>query len=85
MLTTSHPDTPPAPPPLLFAPRDGYAVAIFSPDTTTLSIDLLAASEPAILRMGTAAAQLCEQLVAEWPGSRISANTVSRLPHAVGT
>lgn len=59
--------------------RDGYAVAIFYPDTATLSVDLLAASEAAILRMGTAGGQLCEQLVAEWPGSRISANTVSRL------
>ncbi|PRW59402.1 integrin-linked kinase-associated serine threonine phosphatase 2C [Chlorella sorokiniana] len=62
--------------------RDGYAVAIYYPDTTTLSVDLLAASEPAILRMGAAGAQLCKQLVAEWPGSRIAANTVSRLPHA---
>ena len=59
--------------------RDGYAVAIFYPDTATLSVDLLAASEAAILRMGTAGGQLCEQLVAEWPGSRISAKTVSRL------
>lgn len=59
--------------------KDGYAVAIFYPDTATLSIDLLAASEAAILRMGAAGGQLCEQLVAEWPGSRISANTVSRL------
>ena len=76
-LPTTSPCLPACPP--LPLSRDGYAVAIFYPDTATLSIDLLAASEAAILRMGAAGGQLCEQLVAEWPGSRISANTVSRL------
>ena len=74
----------PAFPPFHWRPlspaRDGYAVATFFPDTATLSLDLLAASEPATLRMGAASGQLCEQLVAQWPGSRIDANTVSRLP-----
>lgn len=64
----------------VFPCRDGYAVVIFYPDTATLSVDLLAASEPATLRMGAAAGQLCEQLVEQWPGSRIAASTVSRLP-----
>jgi hypothetical protein len=33
--------------------------------------------------MGDAAQQLCEQLLAQWPASRIAASSVSRLPWAL--
>jgi hypothetical protein len=33
--------------------------------------------------MGDAAQQLCKQLLARWPGSRIAASSVSRLPRAL--
>lgn len=73
---------PTSPPMRSLAPlsRDGYATAILRGDGATLSLDFLAASEPAVQRMGEAACQLCEQLVAEWPGSRIAATSVARLP-----
>lgn len=78
-------DVPPIPPAALPRPpasRDGYVSAILCADGRTLSLDLLAASEAAAQRMGEAAQQLCEQLVAEWPGTRLAASSVSRMPRA---
>lgn len=62
--------------------RDGFATAIFYRDTATLSVDLLGASDACVQRLGDAAAQLCEALVAEWPGTRIAGSTLARLPRA---
>lgn len=62
--------------------RDGYAIAILFRAAATLSLDFLAASDAAVLRMGEAAQQMCEQLVQQWPGTRVAASSLARLPRA---
>lgn len=56
--------------------------AVWHAASSTLSLDLLAASDAAVGRMAEAAEALCEQLVVEWPGSRVEASSVARLPRA---
>ncbi|KAL4443648.1 hypothetical protein ABPG75_011385 [Micractinium tetrahymenae] len=69
------------PPDMLFlAYRGGYASIVWHPASATLSLDLLVASDVAAARAARAAQELCEQLVARWPGSRIEASSVARLP-----
>lgn len=60
--------------------RDGYVTAVWHASSATLSLDMLAASNAAAGRMAQAAQVLCERLVAEWPGSRIEASSLARLP-----
>lgn len=70
----------PAPPHMLFlAFRGGYAAIIWHAASATLSFDLLATSDVAGARAAHAAQQLCERLLACWPGSRIDASSVARL------
>lgn len=76
----SSPTAPPEPLPPCHRSRDGYATAIWYSDTATLSLDLLAASDAAVECMGDAAQELCEALVAEFPGSRMTGSSVARLP-----
>ncbi len=66
--------------PALPACRGGYAAFIWHAASATLSLDLFAASDGAGARAAHAAQQLCEQLLARWPGSHIEASSVARLP-----
>lgn len=65
--------------PALLACRGGYAAIIWHAASATLSFDLLATSDVAGARAAHAAQQLCERLLACWPGSRIDASSVARL------
>jgi hypothetical protein len=59
---------------------DGYATAVLHPGAAALSVDFLAASAAAAPRMGAAAAAFCARLQAAYPGTRVTASTVARLP-----
>lgn len=65
--------------PALPACSGGYAAIMWHAASATLSLDLLAASDVVRAHIAVAAQQLCEQLLARWPGSRIEASSVARL------
>lgn len=78
-LRSAGPQQACAPALCLPACRGGYAALIWHAASATLSLDLFAASDGAGARAAHAAQQLCEQLLARWPGSHIEASSVARL------
>jgi hypothetical protein len=61
---------------------DGYVTAIWYADTATVSVDFLAVSAAATAAMDAAAAAFCSGLEGRYPGTRVTATALSRLPNA---
>eukprot|EP00887_Chlorella_sp_A99_P004754 scaffold4.g4754.t1 len=68
-------------PHMLFAScRDGYATLMWYASTRTLALDLVAASPEAASSMNAAGHTFCAALAAAFPGSKMAASSLARLP-----
>jgi uncharacterized protein with PQ loop repeat len=63
-----------------FSCRDGYTMGLWYAEGGVLSVDMLAAEEDAVEMMTVAAKEFCDSLTAGYPGTKISASVMKRLP-----